>query len=129
MIYFDKELVALAENIKNFKSTNDDLKAYEDICELENMIKRLKDGEIYLQYKVEQLDKRINREYPLINELSYIARSIPRTQFLSRTNASMNNIIEHNVNILRFDMYGILADVLVKHKKISNVKEFINRVE
>lgn len=129
MIYFNKELVALAENIKNFKSTNDDLKAYEDICELENMIKRLNSGEMCLQDKVEQLDQRINREYPLINKLSYVAESISQNQFLPRISTLTNNTTERNINILMFDRYGVLADVLIKHKKISNLKEFIDRVE
>ena len=129
MIYFNKGLVAWAENIMNSKSTADDLKACKDICELENMIRRLSNGEMYLQDKVDQLDQRINREYPLIKELSYATKNISKNQFLSRASTSLNNIREHNINTLMFDRYGILADVLVKHKKISDIKEFIDRVE
>mgnify|MGYP007123075913 CR=1 FL=1 len=74
-----------------------------------------------------QLDKRINPDYPEINEMHNIASNManPVSMFQDKIFSEYDAILKD----LNNDLYGILASVLLKHGKISCIKEFIESVD
>ena len=74
-----------------------------------------------------RLDIRINEDYPEINEMHSIASNMAKPARIDQDKL----FFEYDAILkdLNSDLYGILASVLLKHGKISCIKEFIESVD
>ena len=126
MIHFYKEQVELAVKLIEIKSKYDDIKASNDVSEINTMINTAKPTVEFVN-AAKQLDKRINEDYPEINEMHNIATNMtkPVRTYQNKIFSEYDAILED----LNSDLYGILASVLLKHGKISCIKEFIESVD
>lgn len=109
------------------RGTTDDVKAVEDLENIERVMRMDKNDRAFVQEGT-QLDKRLKREYPEIQKMCDIANNMlpggtekEHPQYYSDT----CNIRD----ILITDSYGILTSVLVKHSIVSSIREFIQKVE
>ena len=126
MIYFYDYLVELAKSLIDAKSTYNDVKAGQDIGEIE----ALENSDIPSQKTIDaakKLHKRLNDEYKEIAQM-HIAASQMRS-VMGINNGSGQSEYEKVMGDLEADRYGIYTSVLLKHKVISCIKEFIQRVE
>lgn len=126
MIHFYEELVKLAQELADKKSTKDDIKASIDLIEIANMRNTACPTKEFIA-SAKQLDKHMCDDYPEIDEMHTIASKMERRLETNqeRTKSEYDLIL----NVLKFDMYGILVSVLLKHKKISSIKDFIESVD
>ena len=126
MIHFYKEQVELAVKLVDIKSKYDDIKASKDVTEINTMVNTAKPTVEFVN-AAKQLDKRVNEDYPEINEMHNIASNManPVSLCQDKTFSEYDAILES----LNSDLYGILATVLLKHGKISCIKEFIQSVD
>lgn len=126
MIHFYKEQVELAVKLVDIKSKYDDIKASKDVAEIEAMIHTAKPTVEFVN-AAKQLDKRINEDYPEINEMHNIASNManPARLCQDKSFSECDAILKD----LNSDLYGILTSVLLKHGKISCIKEFIESVD
>ena len=125
MIHFYREYVDLAVKLMDDKSEIDDVKAINDLNEIKFMINTAKPTVEFVN-SAKLLHKRINEDYPKIDEMHRVASSMVNPMRLcSKESYSKYDAILADLNS---DMYGILATVLLKHGKISCIKEFIQSV-
>ena len=126
MIHFYKEQVELAVKLVDIKSKYDDIKASKDVTEINTMVNTAKPTVEFVN-AAKQLDKRINEDYPEINEMHNIASNManPVSICQDKSFSEYDAILES----LNSDLYGILASVLLKHGKISCIKDFIESVD
>ena len=78
-------------------------------------------------YTAKQLNEKINRDYPEINQMHQVAMNM--AFFVPRNRINAISEYEAILKDLRSDKFGIYAAVLLKHKKISCVKDFIRYVD
>lgn len=126
MIHFYREQVELAKKLIDTKSKQDDIKALNDVNEINFVIKTAIPTVEFVN-AAKRLNKRINEDYPEINEMHKIASNMTNPIRLrkEKTFSEYDAILSD----LNSDVYGILASVLLKHEKISCIKEFIERVD
>lgn len=126
MIHFYKEQVEFSVKLLEIKSKYDDIKASKDVTEINTMINTAKPTVEFVN-AAKQLDKRINADYPEINEMHNIASNManPVSICQDKSFSEYDAILKD----LNSDLYGILASVLLKHGKISCIKEFIETVD
>ncbi len=126
MIYFYEELVAMVEKIIEAKSTSDDIKAFNDIGDINYML-NIAQPTVEFIYNAKQLNEKINRDYPEINQMHQVAMNM--VSFVPGSRG--NSISEYDAILkdLRSDKFGIYIAVLLKHKKISCIKDFIRCVD
>lgn len=126
MIHFYKEQVELAVKLVDIKSKYNDIKASKDVTEINTMVNTAKPTVEFVN-AAKQLDKRVNEDYPEINEMHNIASNManPVSLCQDKTFSEYDAILES----LNSDLYGILASVLLKHGKISCIKDFIESVD
>ena len=81
----------------------------------------------HLKEQEKSSGKRINEDYPEINEMHNIASNMenPARICQDKSFSEYDAILKD----LNSDLYGILASVLLKHGKISCIKEFIESVD
>lgn len=126
MIHFYREQVELAVKLIDSKSKYDDIKALNDVTQINTMINTAKPTVEFVN-AAKQLDKRINKDYPEINEMHNIASNMARPASICQDKSfSEYDAILKDLNS---DLYGILASVLLKHGKISCIKEFIESID
>ena len=123
-MYFEKDLVNKAIALIDGKSKSDELKAFTDVNDINNMIRNLQINRDY-QCDDIKLNQRLREEYPNIEKLLNLGR---------RVNNSVNNntrydVVSAIIADLNADKYGIYVDVLLKHKVINDMKEFIEKVD
>lgn len=125
-IHFYREQVELAVKLVNAKSKYDDIKALNDVNEINMMINTAKPTVEFVNL-AKQLNKRINEDYPEIDEMQKIASNIasPVGLYQGETCSEYDAILKD----LNSDIYGILASVLLKHEEISCIEEFIESVD
>ena len=126
MIHFYREQVELAVKLIDTKSKQDDIKASNDINEINIMLNTAKPTVEFVNL-AKRLDKRINEEYPEIDEMHKIASNMANSAGLYQGNSCSE--YDAILKDLNSDLYGILASVLLKHGKISFIKEFIESVD
>lgn len=126
MIHFYREQVELAKKLIDTKSKQDDIKALNDVNEINFVIKTAIPTVEFVN-AAKRLNKRINEDYPEIDEMHKIASNMTNPIRLrqEKTFSEYDAILSD----LNSDVYGILASVLLKHEKISCIKEFIERVD
>lgn len=124
-MYFEKDLVNKAIALIDGKSKSDELKAFTDVNDINNMIRNLQINRDY-QCDAIKLNQRLREEYPSIEKLLDLGRSMIN-------NSVGNNIIYDVVSAiiadLNADKYGIYVDVLLKHEVINDMKKFIEKVD
>lgn len=125
MMYFKKDLANKAIELIDGKSKSDELKAFTDVNDINNMIRNLQINRDY-QCDAIKLNQRLREEYPSIEKLLNLGRSMVN-------NSVCNNIIYDVVSAiiadLNADKYGIYVDVLLKHEVINDMKKFIEKVD
>lgn len=126
MIHFYREQVELAKKLIDIKSKRDDIKAQDDVTEIKSMIKTAIPTVEFVN-AAKQLDKRINEEYPEIVGMHKAALNM--TNFIKLRQEKAFSEYDAILSDLNSDVYGIYASVLLKHGKISCIKEFIERVD
>ena len=126
MIHFYREKVELAVKLIDAKSKYDDIKAQNDVSEINMMINTAKPTVEFVNL-AKQLNKRIIEDYPEIDEMHTIASNMANSVGLYQGEACSE--YDAILKDLNSDIYGILASVLLKHRKISCIKEFIESVD
>lgn len=125
MMYFEKDLVNKAIELIDGKSKSDELKAFTDVNDINNMIRNLQINRDY-QWDAIKLNQRLREEYPSIEKLLNLGRSMVNN---SVGNNTIYDVVSAIIAELNADKYGIYVDVLLKHEVINDMKEFIEKVD
>jgi hypothetical protein len=125
MMYFEKDLVNKAIALIDGKSKSDELKAFTDVNDINNMIRNLQINRDY-QWDAIKLNQRLREEYPNIEKLLNLGRRMVNN---SVNNNTRYDVVSAIIVDLNADKYGIYVDVLLKHKVINDMKEFIEKVD
>lgn len=125
MMYFEKDLVNKAIALIDGKSKSDELKAFTDVNDINNMIRNLQITRDY-QWDAIKLNQRLREEYPSIEKLLNLGRSMVNN---SVGNNTIYDVVSAIIAELNADKYGIYVDVLLKHEVINDMKEFIEKVD
>ena len=125
MMYFEKDLVNKAIALIDGKSKSDELKAFTDVNDINNMIRNLQINRDY-QCDAIKLNQRLREEYPNIEKLLNLGRRMVNN---SVNNNTRYDVVSAIIVDLNADKYGIYVDVLLKHKVINDMKEFIEKVD
>ena len=115
MMYFEKDLVNKAIALIYGKSKSDELKAFTNL-------------QINRDYQCDaiKLNQRLREEYPSIEKLLNLGRRMVNN---SVNNNTRYDVVSAIIIDLNADKYGIYVDVLLKHKVINDMKEFIEKVD
>ena len=124
MMYFEKDLVNKAIALIDGKSKSDELKAFTDVNDINNMIRNLQINRDY-QCDAIKLNQRLREEYPSIEKLLNLGRRMVNN---SVNNNTRYDVVSAIIIDLNADKYGIYVDVLLKHKVINDMKKFIEKV-
>lgn len=124
-MYFEKDLVNKAIELIDEKSKADELKAFTDVNDINNMIRNLQINRDY-QWDAIKLNQRLREEYPSIEKLLNLGRSMVNN---SVGNNTIYDVVSAIIAELNADKYGIYVDVLLKHEVINDMKEFIEKVD
>lgn len=125
MMYFEKDLVIKAIELIDGKSKSDELKVFTDVNDINNMIRNLQINRDY-QCDAIKLNQRLREEYPNIEKLLNLGRRMVNN---SVNNNTRYDVVSAIIADLNADKYGIYVDVLLKHKVINDMKEFIEKVD
>lgn len=125
MMYFEKDLVNKAIALIDGKSKSDELKAFTDVNDINNMIRNLQINRDY-QWDAIKLNQRLREEYPSIEKFLNLGRSMVNN---SVGNNTIYDVVSAIIAELNADKYGIYVDVLLKHEVINDMKEFIEKVD
>lgn len=125
MMYFEKDLVNKAIELIDEKSKADELKAFTDVNDINNMIRNLQINRDY-QWDAIKLNQRLREEYPSIEKLLNLGRSMVNN---SVGNNTIYDVVSAIIADLNADKYGIYVDVLLKHEVINDMKKFIEKVD
>lgn len=125
MMYFEKDLVNKAIALIDGKSKSDEWKAFTDVNDINNMIRNLQINRDY-QWDAIKLNQRLREEYPNIEKLLNLGRRMVNN---SVNNNTRYDVVSAIIVDLNADKYGIYVDVLLKHKVINDMKEFIEKVD
>ena len=125
MIHFVESLVNEVCRIVESKGNIDDIKASKDLQEI-NRVMALDMNSYFNIQRGMALDQRLIREYPEIQQMCSIANNMlfNKDEKLQLKSSAGKQIL----NRLNTDRFGILAGVLVKHKVVLDIKEFIESV-
>lgn len=124
-MYFEKDLVNKAIELIYGKSKSDELKAFTDVNDINNMIRNLQINRDY-QCDAIKLNQRLREEYSNIEKLLNLGRRMVNN---SVNNNTRYDVVSAIIADLNADKYGIYVDVLLKHKVINDMKEFIEKVD
>lgn len=125
MMYFKKDLANKAIELIDGKSKSDELKAFTDVNDINNMIRNLQINRDY-QWDAIKLNQRLREEYPSIEKLLNLGRSMVNN---SVGNNTIYDVVSAIIAELNADKYGIYVDVILKHEIINDMKEFIEKVD
>ena len=125
MMYFKKDLVNKAIELIDEKSKSDELKAFTDVNDINNMIINLQINRDY-QCDAIKLNQRLREEYPNIEKLLNLGRSMVNNNVGNNT---IYDVVSAIIADLNADKYGIYVDVLLKHEVINDMKKFIEKVD
>ena len=124
-MYFEKDLVNKAIELIDGKSKSDELKAFTDVNDINNMIINLQINRDY-QCDAIKLNQRLREEYPSIEQFLNLGRSMVNN---SVGNNTIYDVVSAIIADLNADKYGIYVDVLLKHEVINDMKKFIEKVD
>lgn len=124
-VYFNESLVHTALELLKQKGTADKLKAKADIDQIDTIVNKYFNGDGYDRVTAEQLDKRIFREYPIIERISHLS---PTTaSWIPKANPTP--AIDPVISNLWQDRFGIMFTILFKEGYIHKLEDFVERVE
>ena len=124
-MYFKKDLANKAIELIDGKSKSDELKAFTDVNDINNMIRNLQINRDY-QWDAIKINQRLREEYPSIEKLLNLGRSMVNN---SVGNNTIYDVVSAIIAELNADKYGIYVDVILKHEIINDMKEFIEKVD
>lgn len=130
MIIFYEYLINEALRIVDLKGTVDDIKAGNDLKEINRIISCLEVNiniSLYIQKNIKEgiaLNRRLREEYPEIQNMCDVINNMSpnRNENIKSVNASISDELKE---ILRTDQFGIMTGVLIKHNVVSDIKEFV----
>ena len=133
MIIFYEYLINEALRIVDLKGTVDDIKAGNDLNEINRIISCLEVNiniSIYIQKNIKEgisLNRRLREEYPEIQNMCDVINNMSpnRNENIKSVNASISDELKE---ILRTDQFGIMTGVLIKHNVVSDIKEFVQEI-
>lgn len=122
MIHFYREMTTkIYETIQN---AHDCMDIYNDLNRIEQARQSIQMyGDLMT---AQQLNLELRQKYPGINNMLKLADSISTPVMNTQGNCSMSELVN---SYLDQDYYGILYDTAVKKQMISDIKEFIKKVE
>lgn len=126
MIYFYSEQIALAKRLIDAKGTHDDIKAAKDLADIDSMLNNVQPTLQFIN-AAKQLNRRINLDYPEIGEMHKIASGI--SNMLGMQTEQFRSEFDAILEKLNSDRFGIYISVLLKHGKVSCIKDVIERVD
>ncbi|RGN03335.1 hypothetical protein EAI82_10895 [Blautia obeum] len=133
MIIFYEYLINEALRIVDLKGTVDDIKAGNDLKEINRIISCLEVNiniSLYIQKNIKEgiaLNRRLREEYPEIQNMCDVINNMSpnRNENIKSVNASISDELKE---ILRTDQFGIMTGVLIKHNVVSDIKEFVQEI-
>lgn len=133
MIIFYEYLINEALRIVDLKGTVDDIKARNDLKEINRIISCLEVNiniSLYIQKNIKEgiaLNRRLREEYPEIQNMCDVINNMSpnRNENIKSVNASISDELKE---ILRTDQFGIMTGVLIKHNVVSDIKEFVQEI-
>lgn len=128
MIHFYEELVQFALKLIDVKSTQDDIKASLDLGEISNTLAQAIPTWEFIN-SANELHERIKKDYPEIDEMHAVAFKMRSALGMGMGNDITQSEYDDVLSNLNSDMYGILVSVLLKHEKVSCIKDFIKSVD
>ena len=120
MLYFEKDLISLARQIIYAKETTDDVKAFNDLYEIERDLSFYAKTGRYNSIYLRSLDKRLRHDYQIID----IIDRLPSNGESVQNSYDAKNLPSEIRNI-EIDMYGIFTSVLMKKGIIKDVKQVL----
>lgn len=120
MLYFKEDLVSLAKNIIDVKGNADDIKAFQDLKDITDVLNYYYQTNTYNSVYANDLDIRIRKDYPLIYDLE----RTPSNQTTQQGNVTGKGL-PPELNNLDVDQYGILYTVLLKKGMVKALKDFL----
>ena len=124
-VYFNESLVNTALELLKQKGTADKLKAKDDIDQIDSTLTSYRDRYRYDPAAADQLDKRIRRDYPIIERINHLS---PTTvSWIPKANPAP--AIDPVISNLWQDCFGIMYDVLFKEGYVHELEDFVERVE
>lgn len=127
MMHLYENLKDMALKLIDMKGTIDDIKAGEDISKIEAA--GWIDSEEAFIHTASVLDEYLKKEYPMIEKLCEAGNAMQQAAGISDNSAGFLSETKRLQDSLVTDYFGILVSVLMKHKIISHVKEFIKLVD
>ena len=121
MLYFKPDLIDLACQIVNSRETEDDVKTFVDLNKVLQVLQNYGQTGTYNPQKVTELDKKIRKDYPIIDVLY----GLPSSK--NHSGRTVNNIkqLPAEINALDVDRYGILITVLLKKGIVNDAKNVL----
>lgn len=122
-----QELVDVAKKLVDGKSLKDDVKAANDIERIEKILNEsIMTDKLYDE--AVGLDQELIENYPEIKELCSIVDVMQKVLGI-KNKKRISQPEDIVIQDLITDMFGIYASVLLKHRVIHCIKEFIDSVE
>jgi hypothetical protein len=126
---FNQLLMNQAYAIMNTKGTIDDVQAVVDVQQAENMLSTISTYGINypgVRANAQALNRHLRNKYPEIEALQKCVDALPRIPIQQNSNV----ILPAEVYLLRADICGICASVLIKHNKVGLLEDtLINDAE
>jgi hypothetical protein len=122
MPLFNKLLMQQAYTIMELKGTYDDIQAGVDVAQADNMLNMINMYGINypgVQVNALQLNQYLRNKYPEIELFQKCVDALPRISIQRDSNAPL----PAEVYLLRADICGICASVLIKHKVVARFED------
>lgn len=120
MLYFKKDLIALAKQIADARKEKDDIKAFNELSHIEQIIQYYQFTGKYDPQYAALFDLKIRNDYPIIDELYNLPSNGSPQKDAVNTKKLPNELIA-----LDTDRYGILISVLLKKEIISKLEDIL----
>ncbi len=132
-LHIKNNLIQQAEQIIQAKQTIDDISAALDTLKIENTISSLSHNAVGSVEVAQSLHEELMQKYATIvalqnavSAIENIRKKIP-SPFKKQISPTPLNV--QYIEILKFDRFGVWADVLLKHRFVSTVEDIIERVD
>lgn len=120
MLYFKKDLIGLAFEIIKANGKKDEIKTFNYLNSIEDVIQQYKKTGEYNPIYAEQLNSKIRNDYPIIYEIE----RLPSNGTPQRDIANNKNLPDELID-LDVDRYGILISVLMKKEYIKKLEDIL----
>ncbi len=128
-VYFYDYLIEAAKQSIELKSTDDKIKAFNDVTQIKNYFDQYQKSGQFDVEAASKLDERLCKEYDCINLINNYGISTVSNNVSSLPVNRYYSPYDDVINRLNLDLYGIYCEVLIKEGLVKEVKDFIDRVE